>query len=278
MQSFTRTIGEPVNAKTDSAKDHVLLSWDPRLGVKDYKVQIASTPDFSRIVETVTTDNPSYAPTMTQYGYTTSHALLARSRRRRGPQPGRLVAGAADQAAAAAAGPVSGFARHKHASTVRVTVIDGSRTSGCRPSRCASRASASARSRRRRTRAARCLQGEAEEEGQARRQRDEGGLPARVRLGEGAMKPAHGPKRPKVAARLARVRVPPPGAGAAAFASRSRRPPARARRGGRARARPRARRRSPEPRPAPARPRRRRSPRSATRRTRAASPPARSAP
>src|SRR5204863_348264 len=58
-QSFTRTIGEPVNAKTDSAKDHVLLSWDPRLGVKEYKVQIASSPDFSRLVESVTTDNPS---------------------------------------------------------------------------------------------------------------------------------------------------------------------------------------------------------------------------
>ena len=43
-QSFTRTIGEPANAKTDSAKDHVLLSWDPRLGVKEYKVQIASSP------------------------------------------------------------------------------------------------------------------------------------------------------------------------------------------------------------------------------------------
>jgi hypothetical protein len=37
--------------------------------VKQYKVQIASLPDFSRVVETVTTDNPSYAPTMTQYGY-----------------------------------------------------------------------------------------------------------------------------------------------------------------------------------------------------------------
>ena len=47
-QSFTRTIGEPVNAKTDSARDHVLLSWDPRLGAKEYKLQISSTPDFSR--------------------------------------------------------------------------------------------------------------------------------------------------------------------------------------------------------------------------------------
>jgi hypothetical protein len=70
-QSFTRTIGEPANAKTDSAKDHILLSWNARLGVKTYKVQIASSPDFSRTVESVSTDNTSYAPTMTSYSYAT---------------------------------------------------------------------------------------------------------------------------------------------------------------------------------------------------------------
>jgi hypothetical protein len=68
-QTFTRTIGEPANARTDSAKDHVLLSWDPRMGVKEYRVQIASSPDFSRMVENTTTDNPSYAPPMTQTTY-----------------------------------------------------------------------------------------------------------------------------------------------------------------------------------------------------------------
>jgi hypothetical protein len=70
-QSFTRTIGEPANAKTDSAKDHILLSWNARLGVKTYKVQIASSPDFSRTVESVSTDNTGYAPTMTSYSYAT---------------------------------------------------------------------------------------------------------------------------------------------------------------------------------------------------------------
>ena len=69
MQSFTRTIGEPANARTDSNSDHVLLSWDPRLGVKNYRVQISSTPDFSRLVEQATTDNLSFAPTMTRSTY-----------------------------------------------------------------------------------------------------------------------------------------------------------------------------------------------------------------
>ena len=70
-QSFVRTIGEPANAKTDSDRDHILLNWNARLGVETYKVQIASSPDFSRTVETVSTDNTSYAPTMTSYSYGT---------------------------------------------------------------------------------------------------------------------------------------------------------------------------------------------------------------
>jgi hypothetical protein len=69
-QPFTRTIGEPGNPRTDSNSDHILLSWDARLGVKDYKVQVSSTPDFSRIVEQASTDNLSFAPTMTTSSYT----------------------------------------------------------------------------------------------------------------------------------------------------------------------------------------------------------------
>jgi len=126
LQSYTRTIGEPANAKTDSAKDHVLLSWDPRLGVKEYKVQIASTPDFSRTVESVSTDNTSYAPAMTSYGYTGGGTLYWRvagvdEDRNQGDwtqiqqirlQPRLRVM-------------VSGLARSKHMSSVRVTVLDG---------------------------------------------------------------------------------------------------------------------------------------------------------
>jgi hypothetical protein len=124
-QSFTRTIGEPANAKTDSAKDHILLSWDPRLGVKEYKVQIASSPDFSHVVETVSTDNPSYAPTMTSYGYTTSNTLYwhvagVDEDRNQGDwsqsQQIRLLPRLRVS--------VSGLARPKRSSTVRVTVMN----------------------------------------------------------------------------------------------------------------------------------------------------------
>ena len=77
-QAFTRTIGEPGNARTDSARDHILLSWDPRLGAKEYKVEISSSPDFSRVVERATTDNPSFAPLMTLSSYAAGGTLYWR--------------------------------------------------------------------------------------------------------------------------------------------------------------------------------------------------------
>jgi hypothetical protein len=78
LHAFTRTIPEPTNVQTDASNDHILLSWNPSIGVKNYRVEIASTPDFSRTVEDVTTDNTSYAPTMTSYGYTTGGTLYWR--------------------------------------------------------------------------------------------------------------------------------------------------------------------------------------------------------
>jgi hypothetical protein len=88
-----------------------------------YKVQIASSPDFSRTVETVSTDNTSYAPPLTSYGYTSTSHLYWRvaavdEDRNQGDwtqvqqikmQPRLRVS-------------VSGFARHKKMSSVRVTV------------------------------------------------------------------------------------------------------------------------------------------------------------
>ncbi|HEY6151064.1 MAG TPA: hypothetical protein VIW19_11145 [Gaiellaceae bacterium] len=77
-QTFTRTIGEPINLHTDSALDHVLLSWDPRLGASTYKVQVSSDPSFSHRIEDQSTDNASYAPLMTQSGYAAGGTLYWR--------------------------------------------------------------------------------------------------------------------------------------------------------------------------------------------------------
>ena len=210
-QSFTRTIGEPANAKTDSAKDHVLLSWDPRLGVKEYKVQIASSPDFSRAVETVSTDNPSYAPTMTLVRlHDGEHALLAR--RRASTRTATRATGRRSSRSACCPRlrvSVSGLARHKR---VEHRARDRDGRAGQAAVRRAKRApdrrghpagheedgQASARS---------SFKVKPKKKGKLVCQRDEGRLPAGLRSAEGAMKPVRTKPapRPKVTLRIWRV-------------------------------------------------------------------------
>jgi hypothetical protein len=67
--AFTRTIGEPSGAHSELAKDHVLMSWEPKSGAKEYRVQVSTLPDFSAVSEDVTTDNTSWAPLLTQPMY-----------------------------------------------------------------------------------------------------------------------------------------------------------------------------------------------------------------
>jgi hypothetical protein len=75
---FTRTLGEPSGAKTSFSGNHVLLSWNWKLGAKDFRVQISTQPDFSTTLEDVTTDNTSYAPLMTHPFYTNGGSLYWR--------------------------------------------------------------------------------------------------------------------------------------------------------------------------------------------------------
>src|SRR5438132_5663865 len=75
---FTRTIGEPGGLKTDAATDHLLLSWSPKLGVKQYQVQVSSRPDFASTVEDVTTDNAAYAPKLSDVAYLSGNQLYWR--------------------------------------------------------------------------------------------------------------------------------------------------------------------------------------------------------
>jgi hypothetical protein len=63
--AFTRTIGEPGGATVDSGPDHVLFSWNQKMGVKEYRVEISSRPDFASMIEDTRTENAFYAPTMT---------------------------------------------------------------------------------------------------------------------------------------------------------------------------------------------------------------------
>jgi hypothetical protein len=63
-QPFTRRIATPANLRATKANRGALLSWDPALMAKRYRVQIGTTDSFSHVIEQAITDNPSWAPRM----------------------------------------------------------------------------------------------------------------------------------------------------------------------------------------------------------------------
>ena len=75
---FTRTLSEPSGAQTSLSGNHVLLSWNWKLGAKQFRVQVSSRPDFAANIEDVTTDNTSYAPLLTHPAYVNGGQLYWR--------------------------------------------------------------------------------------------------------------------------------------------------------------------------------------------------------
>jgi hypothetical protein len=67
--AFARTIRPPTGAHAVGTGGSIVLAWLPQAGAEQYQVRISSKPDFSATVEQQATDNTSYAPTFTSYGY-----------------------------------------------------------------------------------------------------------------------------------------------------------------------------------------------------------------
>jgi hypothetical protein len=66
---YTHTIKEPTNPVSSAGANRLVLSWDAKTGTKAYKVQISKREDFNPSFETKTTDNPDWAPTLTNSNY-----------------------------------------------------------------------------------------------------------------------------------------------------------------------------------------------------------------
>jgi hypothetical protein len=66
---FTKLLPPPANPTQSVSAAGVSFSWSPRAEAREYKVQVSRTPDFAQPVETATTDNTSFAPLLTMYGY-----------------------------------------------------------------------------------------------------------------------------------------------------------------------------------------------------------------
>jgi hypothetical protein len=66
---FTHTIHEPTNPASDVGVNKLVLSWDAKTGTKQYKVQVSTRADFSPYIESKSTDNPTFAPTLNSGSY-----------------------------------------------------------------------------------------------------------------------------------------------------------------------------------------------------------------
>lgn len=69
---FTRQVPAPSRLGQNVERRSVLLRWAPTgggNGVKEYRVQIATRPDFSVLADTATTQNTKYAPQLLQYPF-----------------------------------------------------------------------------------------------------------------------------------------------------------------------------------------------------------------
>jgi hypothetical protein len=74
LVQFTRTIPEPAGAATSAGPDpHVVVSWLPAVGagngIKQYKLQFATQPDFAAPFDQVITENTSFAPLLSHFAY-----------------------------------------------------------------------------------------------------------------------------------------------------------------------------------------------------------------
>lgn len=71
LKSFTRTIREPAGPDEQVGQRLLLLSWEPKVGALNYRVQISARADFSQLLfdAPTTTDNPRYAPWLSAFAY-----------------------------------------------------------------------------------------------------------------------------------------------------------------------------------------------------------------
>src|SRR5439155_18604955 len=63
-QTFTRCIGSPAGTRGTATATRMLFSWDPVEMAKTYTVQVSNSNSFTRLIETTTTDNTSFAPSL----------------------------------------------------------------------------------------------------------------------------------------------------------------------------------------------------------------------
>jgi len=77
-QAFTRVINPPPGPRMSRSKTRLLFGWGPAPGAKSYRVEVSASDSFNKLVDSVKTDNTSWAPDLTKVAYRKSGPLYWR--------------------------------------------------------------------------------------------------------------------------------------------------------------------------------------------------------
>lgn len=78
VQTFTRFVDPPPNARLTSGSGRVLLNWDPSPSAHKYRVEFSETNSFAQRLDVKVTPNTNYAPIMRQTGFQNGGVLYWR--------------------------------------------------------------------------------------------------------------------------------------------------------------------------------------------------------
>ena len=67
--AFARRLGTPAGAHAIRQSNRVLVSWEPVIGAKEYKVEIATSDSFNKVVESKKIDGTDFAPRLNGLAY-----------------------------------------------------------------------------------------------------------------------------------------------------------------------------------------------------------------
>ena len=77
-RDFTRVLSPPDGRRVTRSKGRLYFGWNSAAAAKSYKVEVSTTDSFSRTVESVTTNNTSWAPSLSSDAYRGSGPLYWR--------------------------------------------------------------------------------------------------------------------------------------------------------------------------------------------------------
>lgn len=95
VQSFARRIPAPDGARAERSTSRTLLSWEPVFNAKEYRVEFSETNSFSRVGQTITTQNLAAAPNLSMAPFANGGQIFWRvAARDEGNNVGGYAAGA----------------------------------------------------------------------------------------------------------------------------------------------------------------------------------------